>query len=90
MNEKKTMGFLQIIPLISLRERRGLSKAGGTSQSSSRGPGAVGWAGWGAVESGWVGGGAAGVAAQPQAACAAHPGAAVSWSPAPAARRRLI
>lgn len=29
-------------------------------------------------------------AAQPQAACAAHPGAVVSWSPAPAARQRLI
>lgn len=34
--------------------------------------------------------GGGGEAAQPQADSAAHPGAVVSWSPAPAARQRLI
>lgn len=49
----------------------------------------------GALKGGGVGGvggggGWGGEAVQPQAACAAHPGAVVSWSPAPAARQRLI
>lgn len=55
-------------------------ETGGSSQISSRGP-----RGGGAGE-----GSSGGVVMQPQAACVTHPGAGVSWNPAPAARQRLI
>lgn len=65
--------------------------AGGTSQSSSRGPGW--WGGSGVFERRVRGGGGEGRAEKrrsPRLPAPAHPGAAVSWSPAPAARQRWI
>lgn len=89
-------GVSQIIPLISLRaseRRRGVS---GNAETGMQGParapaGAGGPLGYlGGAGGGMLGGGGGEPVQPPQAACAAHPGAVVSWSLSPAARQRLI